>query len=216
VRFTAVNVQVVSGSGSTAGAVNGRGNLVIGYDEAPNSQSGSHNLVLGSHQAYTSYGSIVAGSHNFANGQYSAVLGEGNSVTGAYATVTGGIFNHAADRLSAISGGCKNVTGSGGVGNFCSGPGLESVSGGYSNVAAGPISSISGGYANQANGSRSSVAGGEFNIAGDQFSFIGAGCDNLTGPGSNIIVGCDPGAEAILGGFAQHVTTQDGTYPAGP
>src|SRR5437899_1823542 len=32
-QFTGINVQVVSGSGSTDGAVNGRGNLVVGYNE---------------------------------------------------------------------------------------------------------------------------------------------------------------------------------------
>src|SRR4051812_43116612 len=31
IRFTGVNVQVVSGSGATDGAVNGAGNLVVGY-----------------------------------------------------------------------------------------------------------------------------------------------------------------------------------------
>src|SRR5438067_2126009 len=35
VVFAAVNVQVVSGSGATDGAVNGKGNLVLGYDENP-------------------------------------------------------------------------------------------------------------------------------------------------------------------------------------
>ncbi len=82
VRFSAVNVQVLSGSGSTGGAVNGRGNLVIGYDEMPGSQTGSHNLVLGSHQTYTSYASIVGGTHNNATGAYTAVLGSGNSASG--------------------------------------------------------------------------------------------------------------------------------------
>lgn len=41
------NLQIVSGSQSTAGPVNGTGNLVIGYDESPGTQTGSHNLVLG-------------------------------------------------------------------------------------------------------------------------------------------------------------------------
>src|SRR5438067_10562765 len=35
VQFAAVNVQIVSGSGATDGAVNGEGNLVLGYDENP-------------------------------------------------------------------------------------------------------------------------------------------------------------------------------------
>src|SRR5438477_343683 len=34
VQFAAVNVQIVNGAGSTA-SVNGKGNLVLGYDENP-------------------------------------------------------------------------------------------------------------------------------------------------------------------------------------
>src|SRR6266446_1993728 len=43
VKFAAVNVQIVSGSASTSGAVNGEGDLVIGYAENSNSfsQAGS-------------------------------------------------------------------------------------------------------------------------------------------------------------------------------
>ena len=33
VRFTGVNVQIVSGSGATAGTLNGKGNLIVGYNE---------------------------------------------------------------------------------------------------------------------------------------------------------------------------------------
>lgn len=44
VEFSGVNVQVVSGSGSTDGAINGRGNLIVGHDEGPGSKTGSHNL----------------------------------------------------------------------------------------------------------------------------------------------------------------------------
>src|SRR4051794_41315966 len=52
IRSTGVNVQIVSGSGTTNGTVNGEGNLVLGYDESPGSQTGSHNLILGLGQAY--------------------------------------------------------------------------------------------------------------------------------------------------------------------
>ena len=64
IKITGANVQLVSGSGRDGGAVNAMGNLVIGYDETPSTQTGSHNLVLGTHQAFTSYGAIVGGSHN--------------------------------------------------------------------------------------------------------------------------------------------------------
>lgn len=41
VEFSSVNVQVVSGSGATNGAVNGEGNLIVGYNEKPGTQTGS-------------------------------------------------------------------------------------------------------------------------------------------------------------------------------
>lgn len=54
--FTGMNLQVESGAGATDAAVNGLGNVIIGYDENPGKQTGSHNLVLGDGQAFTSYG----------------------------------------------------------------------------------------------------------------------------------------------------------------
>ena len=51
VEFSTVNVQVVSGSGSTSKTpTNGVGNLIVGYAEDPGklAQSGSNDLVVGS------------------------------------------------------------------------------------------------------------------------------------------------------------------------
>ena len=58
IQFSGVNVQVVSGAGKTNAAVNGTGNLVIGYDEngGKHEQTGSHDLILGEEQTFTSYG----------------------------------------------------------------------------------------------------------------------------------------------------------------
>lgn len=39
VVFSGVNVQVVSGSGSTSGTLNGTGNVIIGYDENPSARA---------------------------------------------------------------------------------------------------------------------------------------------------------------------------------
>src|SRR6266566_1891986 len=66
-RFSGVNVQVVNGEGHT-GSVNGEGNLVIGYDEhlAEREQTGSHNLILGEQQKFTSVGGLLAGAFNAA------------------------------------------------------------------------------------------------------------------------------------------------------
>jgi len=49
VEFSSVNVQVVSGSGSTSGTVNGEGNLIVGYAENPYKykQTGSNDLIVG-------------------------------------------------------------------------------------------------------------------------------------------------------------------------
>jgi hypothetical protein len=95
IQFSGANVQIVSGSGATNAAVNGEGNLIIGYDESPGTQTGSHNLILGVAQTFTNYGAIVGGSHNTSKGIYSAVFGYGNSANGGESTVTGGRSNAA-------------------------------------------------------------------------------------------------------------------------
>ena len=70
--FTNMNVQVVSGSGETYGAITGTGNLIIGYNEtgSPNgdNRTGSHMLVIGERNSYTSYGGMVAGGSNTVSG----------------------------------------------------------------------------------------------------------------------------------------------------
>jgi hypothetical protein len=90
--FSGVNVQVVSGAGKTNAAVNGLGNLVIGYDEneGKHSQTGSHDLILGEEQTFTSFGGIVAG-------RFSTVSGE-------FASVLGGFKNTAEGKLSSVLG----------------------------------------------------------------------------------------------------------------
>jgi hypothetical protein len=93
VQFASVNVQIVDGSGSTS-SVNGTGNLVLGYDELPGSQSGSHNLILGENQSDTSYGGLIGG--------------VSNRVSGPDAFVAGGNNNRALGGNSAVIGGWRN------------------------------------------------------------------------------------------------------------
>ena len=62
--ISGANLYVNDGSGSTDGPVNGLGNVVIGYNElrgAGDDRSGSHNLVVGSRNNYSSYGGLVGG-----------------------------------------------------------------------------------------------------------------------------------------------------------
>lgn len=221
VRFTAVNVQVVSGSGGTNGAVNGTGNLVIGYDENPSArkQTGSHDLILGRDHSFTGYAELVGGFQNTANGNYSAVLGNLNTVAGSYASVTGGQsnaangmassitggeFNNASDRFSSITAGCENVAGAGSfLSGSCAKAGLESITGGELGAARGTSASISGGNTTQALGTFSSVLGGFGNTAsGTDASVSGGGGNTASGFGAS-----------ILGGDANTVSTNCGTFP---
>jgi hypothetical protein len=108
VQFSGVNVQIVNGEGKTA-STNGEGNLVIGYDEEPRFQTGSHDLVLGEDQEYTSFGGIIASVMNTATGEYAAVTGgAANTVSGALASVSGGEVNRVSGDLSWMGGGVLN------------------------------------------------------------------------------------------------------------
>lgn len=95
VQFSAVNLQIVSGSGSTNATPTGVGNVVIGYDEGSGAKTGSHNLILGRGQAYTSYGSIIAGATNTDNAAEAVLFGYQNTANAALASVTGGRMNTA-------------------------------------------------------------------------------------------------------------------------
>src|SRR4051812_13566231 len=106
VQFTGVNVQVVSGSGSTHGAVNGLGNLVVGYAENAMGfpQTGSHDLIVGSNNGWTGYGEVVGGTENQALGNYASAFGQTNKANGRGSLVAGA-NNSARSPQSSITGG---------------------------------------------------------------------------------------------------------------
>ena len=103
-QFASVNVQIVSGSGSTDGVVNGKGNLVVGYDENPGAraQTGSHDLILGKNQSFTGYSELLNGYNDLASGSYATVLGHVNQASGSYASVTGGGGNTASGAEASV------------------------------------------------------------------------------------------------------------------
>ena len=166
------NVHVRSGSGTTRDAcdsldpdfpncesLTGLGNLLVGYNEQAGVgpprprevRTGSHNLVVGVHHSYSSFGGFVAGRRN--------------AVTGWNASVCGGVNNEASGSLSSVSGGHRNqATG-----------GSASVSGGTENLASGSGASVSGGFRNVASGVSSSVSGGEEREAPDDGSWAAGG-----------------------------------------
>lgn len=180
IKFKGVNVQIVNGAGSTA-TTNSKGNLVIGYDETPGTQTGSHNVVLGGEQSFTSYGGILAGFKNSISGAYASVTGGlSNIASGAYASITGGGENFASGSRASVTGGYSNTA------NEL----VASVTGGELNVASGVGAAISGGLNNRARKGNSSVSGGTENIAEALYAWVGGGYENkATGKSSAIFGG---------------------------
>ena len=164
--ITGDNVQIVDGSGytddgtqgeTTNKTLKGLGNLMIGYDQKGNFdgdiRTGSHNLILGDKNNFSSFGGIIAGVSNTINGPYASVSGgAANVASGQYSSVSGGNLNTASGIESSISGG---------MGNMASGE-VSSVSGGAANSAPAGGSSVSGGLHSVASAVDSSVSGGDF------------------------------------------------------
>ncbi len=202
VIITGANVHIWSGSGATDGTVNGLGNLIVGYNETRggglDDRTGSHNIVAGSENNYSSYGGLV--------------VGYKNSIYGAYASVSGGRENGAIGDNSSVSGGRSNAA-------------LwydASVSGGYGNKASNSYATVSGGYHNEASAFAASVSGGRRNLASGDFSFVGGGGGENAADGNEAFASYS----AILGGAAniagdiwtpdpfigQHSTISGGRY----
>jgi hypothetical protein len=132
ITIAGANLHIVNGTGSTDGTPNGLGNLIVGYNAlrggGDDDRSGSHNIVVGDRNNFTSYGGLVAGDSNTISGKYSSVSGgRKNEASGDFSSVSGGGFNEASGEES-------------------------SVSGGASNTASGDSSSVSGGLVNKAGG----------------------------------------------------------------
>jgi hypothetical protein len=199
--FTNMNVQVVSGSGTTDGAKNGRGNLIIGYNELRdesfatdpcpsetefwcNRRTGSHMLVIGRRHNYSAYGGMVVGIINEASGLYASVSGGlGNIASGSSASVSGGQNNIASGTSASVSGGNQNTATltwtsvSGGLQNIAN-KSNSSISGGRQNIASGYGSSVSGGVGNTASDFYASVSGGFGNTASGEYASVSGGFDN--------------------------------------
>jgi hypothetical protein len=188
VVFTGVNVHVRSGSGATGGAINGLGNLIVGYNEdgfAPTAtRTGSHNLVVGPEHSYSSYGGFLAGYQNIVSGSYASVSGgRDNTASGNSAAISGGNMNTASGPYSSVSAGQDNTASglyssvSAGDNNTASGD-WAAVSGGINNIAFGDRSSISGGLLNSANSGWSSISGGINNTTSGNYASISGGSNN--------------------------------------
>jgi hypothetical protein len=126
--FVGTNVHVENGLGATNGNpddpratspgdtdVNGLGNLIIGYNEPggiadfPRDREGSHNLVVGDFNYYSSFGGIAAGRDNNVLGPYASTLGgRSNRATGSFSSIVGGAFGLTDGNTASILGGNAN------------------------------------------------------------------------------------------------------------
>ena len=106
ILITGANVHVRSGSGATdnnAAPFAGLGNLIIGYNENTTPtptlvRTGSHNLVGGGMNSFSSVGGIVFGYQNTLSGPYASILGGSvNTAAGPKSTVYGGTSQTAAN-----------------------------------------------------------------------------------------------------------------------
>jgi hypothetical protein len=101
VIFSGVNLHVRSGSGSTGdnGTPTGLGNLIVGYNEGPHpdptsGRNGSHNIVGGTLNAFTSSGGMVFGNQNWIQSGSASILGgQGNLAQGLGSSILGGRAN---------------------------------------------------------------------------------------------------------------------------
>jgi hypothetical protein len=200
IRIEGANLQIVNGTGTTNGAVDGLGNLIVGYNEPGASPSdnrtGSHNIVTGQRNNFSSYGGLVTGTGNTVSGDWSSVSGGyGNTASGNGSSVSGGTYNTASGDYASVSGGFYNTASgdyaasvSGGKYNTASGT-SSSVSGGYYNTASGYISSISSGVNNATSGIFSSVSGGGNNTASANFSSVSGGINNTASGADSSVSG---------------------------
>ena len=199
ITISGMNVHITNGTGTTDGMVNSFGNLIVGYNELRGSgdlRTGSHNIVVGKLQNYSSYGGLVAGYRNTISREYASVSGGGhNTANGFSASVSGGYRNTADDNYTSVSGGQDNTASgpsasvSGGEDNTASGP-SASVSGGNYNTASSNYSSVSGGNYNTASGESSSVSGGYYNtVSGDAASVSGGARNKAAGYASSVAGG---------------------------
>lgn len=186
------------GDPALPGPVNGLGNLIVGYNEATGlgqpacangafdtqfsceassaiwareQRTGSHNLVIGIGQFYSSHGGLLAGRLNIVNREWSSVSGGFENIArGIGSSISGGSQNIASGGESSVSGGRLN---------WARGD-SSAVGGGQGNSSFGFSSSVSGGFNNNASGDSSSVSGGGNSVETTDLGWCASGQSGTT------------------------------------
>jgi hypothetical protein len=100
-----VNLMIRSGAGATDATPNGKGNLIVGYNEsaATELRTGSHTIVVGPYHDYQAAWGIVSGYSGALEGNGAAILGGyRNRITSLYAASLGGDSNYVYGRAAAV------------------------------------------------------------------------------------------------------------------
>src|SRR5262249_17129714 len=121
ITISGANLNIVNGLGAT-NTVNGLGNLIVGYNESrlprtcpvlvpcTDARTGSHNVIVGRAQNFTSFGGLVVAQFNTMSGPWASVSGgTGNNASGVNASVSGGSLNTASGVNASVSGGILNT-----------------------------------------------------------------------------------------------------------
>jgi hypothetical protein len=160
--FRGINVQIVNGTGETQTAT-GTGNLIVGYNRpsagsficslgvtesaascqangglwAQSHKSGSHNIIGGDFNSYSSWGGLVLGMENAMSAPFGMVGGGArNRAEGSFASISGGSFNTASGVYGSVAGGFDNHA----IGEYTTvGGGAQRTSSGQYDWAAGGL-----------------------------------------------------------------------------
>jgi hypothetical protein len=191
--LTGVNLHVRNGTGTTSGtssialdfgqvATNGLGNVIVGYNENLDGESprtGSHNVVLGTRNGYSSVAGIVGGDNNAVGGPGAVVLsGVGSDATGRFAVVVTGQDNEALGNKSLVASGAFNKADDGGA-----------IFAGGLNVTFGPTTCAAEAPAPVTCAGSGIVLGGSFNKAGG--GTVVSGIGNRVEFGGTIVGGIE-------------------------
>ena len=125
-------------------------------------RSGSHNLIVGTNNAYSASGGIVSGNENTLGGDLAVLLGgQKNSFVsaGISAAIVGGKTNEAKAFRAVVAGG---------DGNIVSGKN-SAIIGGFENKATDKDNVVAGGSKNTASGRKSAHFGGKDLTADAEF-----------------------------------------------
>jgi hypothetical protein len=157
VTFARCNVRVVNGTGITDRG-NGRGNLVVGYEDPVElGDQSSHNVLIGDGHILlgnTTRG-LFAGAGHVAAGVGIVALGDEHQALGDWTTIVGGEANSASGEYSSVFGGqFSRATGR-----------WATVDGGYQNTASGTWSWVGGGNHAEATATVAVSVGGLFTRA---------------------------------------------------